>query len=308
MYQKEQFQFLSSNNVNQVHAFVYRPEREIRALVQLVHGMCEHLERYEPYIAYLTKQGFLVYGDNHLGHKYTASIEQDLGYFAPENGWQCLVEDEHTLNGILKEKYPNLPVFLYGHSMGSFVARAYTAKYGTELTGVIFSGTAGSNKALGMGKAFTKFVKACKGERHYSPTITFLMFGSYNKKYKNPRTAYDWLTRDEEVVNAYLEDPYCGFMFTTSGYLDLINLLEYVTGDSWYQELPKTLPMFFIGGTMDPVGNWGAGYYEIDEKMAALGCTDYSMKLYKDMRHELHNEIGKEQVWQDVTDWFNQHL
>ncbi len=301
--------FPSSNGTNEIKYFIYEPEDiEPKAMIQLVHGMEEHVERYEPYFEYLTGKGYLVYGDNHLGHKGSVFDDEDLGYFAHRDGWKSLVKDEHRLTKIMKKAHPELPLFIYGHSMGSFITRVYITKYRQDIDGAIISGTSGSNPALKAGRRFTELVYRLRGERHKSKLVTALMFGSYNSKYKTACDHYAWLTRDESVVKAYHEDEYCGFGFTTSAYLDLMSLLDYVTQDEWYNRVPDDLPLLFIGGSMDPVGGWGDGYLEIDEKFSHQQMEDITVKLYPDMRHELHNEIGKEQVWSDVNWWINAHL
>lgn len=302
-YSKETGTFLSSNKSSTVTYFIYKPEGEIKAMIQVVHGMAEYIERYEPYFEFLTKKGFLVFGDDHIGHKGSVKNDEELGYFAPKDGWKCMVKDEEILTRIIKEKYPEIPVFLYGHSMGSFISRAYITKYADLLDGVILSGSAGSNSALGMGRFITKIIYTFKGETYRSPFLDKLMFGSYNKQFENPRNSFDWLSRDEKVVDAYIDDKYCGFLFTTSGYIDLENLLGFITSDSWYEKVPVELPILFISGAMDPVGGWGKGMEEIDEKMKKVQRKDYEMKVFPEMRHELHNEIGKEEVWDYVSQW-----
>ncbi len=300
--------FLSTNGVNNVKYFVYAPtEGAPKAMIQLIHGMAEHVERYEDYIANFTAQGYLVYGDNHIGHKDSVSTDEDLGYFAPKDGWRYMVQDEILLTEKMKEAYPGIPVFLYGHSMGSFLTRAYLALRGELVNGAVISGSAGPNPALGAGKVVTKLVKI-KGEKYRSPFITKVMFGSYNSHIPNAETDYDWLTRDKEIVKKYNEDPYCGFMFTISGYLDLENLLGFVTDKGWYDKLPLALPMFFISGEEDPVCNWGDGMRKVDAEMQKRDFADYSMKLYPGMRHELHNEIGREEVVADVLGWLEEHM
>ena len=303
MYQKKEGSFASSNGVNEIQYFIYEPEGETKAMIQLVHGMCEYIERYEPYIEFLTEKGLLVYGDNHLGHKGSVRGPQDMGFFAEEDGWTCLVKDEYRLTKIMKEAYPGLPLFLYGHSMGSFISRAYVTSHADELQGLILSGTAGSNSALSMGMKLAGFVKRLRGERSQSALLSMMMFGSYNKRYKDAKSAYAWLTRDEKVVEAYEADPYCGFTFSTSGYLDLMKLLEFVTSDDWYRKVPADLPIYVVSGSMDPVGGWGDGINEVSAKLKQTERADCTVKLYKDMRHEIHNEIGKEVVWNDIAGW-----
>ena len=307
MYNKSTDTFKSANGVDSIRYYVYEIDQP-KAMIQLVHGMCEYIERYEPFIEYLTDQGFLVYGCDHLGHKGSVKSDEYLGFMAHENGWRCLIKDQRTLNRLMKEKHPELKCFFYGHSMGSFVSRAYAKRFPEDMEGVIFSGTSGSNGALAMGEQLVKLNIKFKGEMNRSGFITAIMFGSYNKRYDNPRTAYDWLTRDEAVVDAYIDDPYCGFMFTSSAYLDLINLLKDVTADSWYNNLATDLSVYFISGSMDPVGGWGEGLAEIDKKMKRKERKDYKMTLFDGMRHEFHNEIGKETVYEKVADWIKERL
>ncbi len=308
MFQKEEASFPSSAPGQEIQYFIYRPEGEARAMVQLVHGMSEYVGRYEPYIGYLTGQGFLVYGDNHLGHKGTAKKPSDRGFFAHEDGWKCLVKDEHKLTGIMKEKYPGLPLFLYGHSMGSFISRAYIAQWPDELAGVILTGTSGSNPAMGAGKRMAGMIKKLQGEKHISGTLNLMMFSGYNKKYDHPKSAYEWLTRDESVVKAYDEDEWCGFPFTVSGNLDMMCLLEYVSSDKWYEKVPADLPMLVASGSMDPVGGYGKGIEEVRQKLKRKDRKDCTVMLYKDMRHEIHNEIGKETVWADMAGWMLERI
>lgn len=307
-YEKYVGHMKSSNQTDTITYFEYVPkDKEIKALIQLVHGMSEYVERYEPLIEYLTGLGFLVYGDDHLGHKNSVRAKKYLGYFAPKDGWKYLVRDEVNLTKIMKEKYPDKKRFLYGHSMGSFISRAYIAQNSSEVSGAILSGTAGSNPSVKIGMALVRVIRFFKGELHVSKLIDFLMFGSYNCKYPSKRTNVDWLTRDEACIDRYLKDENCGFSFTTSGYLDLMKLLSYVTNNKWYDHVPAQFPLFVISGQMDPVGNWGKGLKQVDEKMRKTKRADYQMKLYPNMRHELHNEIDKEEVWQDVSNWLLKH-
>ncbi|MCR4842275.1 MAG: alpha/beta hydrolase [Eubacterium sp.] len=307
MYRKETGTFTSSNGVNQIKYYVYIPD-EVKAKIQLIHGMCEYLERYEPFIDFLTDKGYLVYGCDHLGHKGSVESDDQLGYFAPNDGWKCLVKDQKLLMDEIEERYADVPVFIYGHSMGSFVARAFAVKYAGTFKGAVFCGSAGFNKSLAAGQKVIKLVKFLRGGKSRSAFIAGLMFGSYNKQYENPRTPYDWLTRDEEVVDAYIADPYCGFTFTTSGYYDLTCLLDFVTSDSWYEKLNADIPVLFVAGTADPVGDWGNGMADVNTRMKNKERADYTMKLYKNYRHELHNEVGREKFFEDIVSWLDERV
>lgn len=303
-FEKDTKTFPSANGLYQVQYCIYRPSGKPRALIQLVHGMAEYLERYEEYIENYTRQGFLVFGTTHIGHKGSVDTDEHLGYFGAKDGWKAMVEDEKTLTKFMTGAYPDTPVFLYGHSMGSFISRAYLAQNSEVFTGAIICGTAGSNPLLWLAKILTSIVSKEKK----SPFINSLMFGNYNAKIENKRTEYDWLSRDPEAVDKYIADPYCGFIFTGAGFRDLVNLLDYATADDWYGRIPADFPIFFIGGAEDPVSSWGKGYEEIDRKMKRTARSDYQMKLYPGMRHEIHNEIGKEEVISDVSEWIIGHL
>jgi alpha-beta hydrolase superfamily lysophospholipase len=300
--------FLSSSRKDTITYYMYTPKGTVRALVQISHGMCEYIERYEPFIEWLCGQGFLVFGNDHLGHGASADGEEGLGYFAKKDGWKCLVKDLHRMTQIAAAQYPDRKIFLFGHSMGSFVARAYVAQYADEIDGAIFCGSAGPNPLLPTAKRITAMTKALRGEFYRSPGLDRLMFGNYNKKYKKIRTAVDWLTRDEEIVDRYLKDPYCRFTFTASGFYDLVCLLEYVTDPRWAAKVPAKLPIYMIAGDMDPVGNFGKGIRATDEALRKTQRADYEMKLYKGMRHEILNEIGKQEVWDDILQWLEKHI
>ncbi|MFA9463519.1 MAG: alpha/beta fold hydrolase [Velocimicrobium sp.] len=307
-YSKEVHTFKSSNGHNLVTYFIYKPLTSPRAILQISHGMCEYVERYEHFIDFMTIQGILVCGNDHIGHKNSVANKEDLGYFASRNGWTYLTKDLATLTRSIKKEYPNLPIFLFGHSMGSFIARAYLVEYPDLLNGAIICGTAGTNPILGLGKFFISMVKTLKGDRYRSKFLDNLMFGSYNKKYATVRTAKDWLSTDETIVDTYLKDEYCMFIFTTSAFHDLSMLLGSVSSNEWYRFVPKNLPIYLISGSMDPVGNYSKGILEVAERLNAQQLSDFSYKLYPNYRHELLNEIGKEEVYQDVLNFVNTHI
>lgn len=307
-YQKEKHQFKSSNGHNDVTYFIYKPEQPPKAILQISHGMCEYVERYEHFIDFMTSQGILVCGNDHIGHKNSVASKDELGYFASKAGWTCLPKDVAALTRIMKKEYPDLPVFLFGHSMGSFIARAYIAKYGKLIDGAIICGTAGTNPILGIGTFLISVVKAIRGERYRSKFLDNMMFSAYNKQFPTVRTSKDWLTRDEAIVDKYLKDEYCMFIFTTSAFLDLSKILGYVSSDTWYQAVPKDLPLFLISGSMDPVGDYSKGVLEVKERLEAQKLSDFSFKLYDEHRHEILNEIDREHVYADVLAFIEQHI
>lgn len=299
----------STNGKTNLTYFVYEPQSEPKAMIQIAHGMSEYVERYEPLIDYLVQDGFLVFGNNHLGHKGSVASEADLGFLGgTTQGWKYMYQDIIQMGELMKEQYPQLKLFLHGHSMGSFLARAVMVNKPQNYDGVILCGTSGSNPAIGMGKVAVKIVSALRGNRARSALLTKLFCGTYNSKYEKIRTSEDWLTRDNEIVDHYRADKYCSFVFTANGYLNLVELLEYVTSDDWYDKVPTDLPIFMISGEMDPVGGWGKGIREVDEKLRQKPRADYRMKLYPQMRHEIHNEIGKEEVYADILNWYQGQL
>ena len=291
--------FLSKDGKSTIHYYVWAPAGEPVAILQITHGMAEHLLRYEPFAEYLNSYGILVCGHDHIGHGRSADPE-DWGYFGEQDGWKIFVQDVEQLHQIMKVQYMDTPYFIMGHSMGSFVARAWLAMYGTGVDGAIIMGTAGANPALGVAKTLVKTIRKSKGSRHISGLLTKLAFGSYNKRIKPNRTPYDWLTRDGEIVDKYIADPACGFTFTAAGYADLFNLIGYISSENWYKLIPKHLPILFVAGADDPVGAYGAGPAEVAEGLENAGCEDISLILYENMRHEILNEFGKEAVYEDL--------
>lgn len=281
--------------------YLYRPPEPPRAVLQVCHGMCEYVERYEPLADWLAQRGVLMCGADHAGHGRTATRPEDLGYFP--GGWQRLARDAYDLTAAVKREYPRLPFFLLGHSMGSFVARDYLRRYGRELDGAILCGTSGGNPWAGLGIALAKAIAAAKGERHRSALLNRLAFSGYNSRYGGARTAFDWLTRDRAVVDAYIADPLCNFVFTAQGFETLFRLLRSVSGAGWYRSVPEELPVLLIAGDMDPVGGYGKGVAKVGRRLKRAGVRDVSCTLYPGARHELFNETNAEAVCQDILRW-----
>lgn len=307
-FQKTTGSFTSSNGKDAVVYDLYRPEEPPRALLQLSHGMCEHIGRYEPFAAFLAEEGFVVFGNDHLGHGRSAAGPEDYGYFGVSEGWRSMVEDLQLLNTLIRTDFPGLPCFLLGHSMGSFLARAYLARYGSSLAGAVICGTSGGNPFLPVGRALTALTIRTKGERHRSPLINRLMFGQYNRRYTDRKTAFDWISRDREVVRQYMADDRCQFVFTAAGFRDLLSLLQWVSSPDWARQVPKTLPVFLISGDMDPVGDYGKGVQKVYDRLRKAGLADLQIRLYPGARHELLNETNRGEVFAAVRDWLNRRL
>lgn len=304
-YIKKEFYFYSSSGLCKIHAASYLPidNSKIKAIFQICHGMTEHFERYENFIEKLCNDGYAVYANDHLGHGLSVASKDDLGYFGEKDGWKSFIEDAHELTSIAKKQFPNLPVIFFGHSMGSFIARVYSFKYHEELAGSIFCGTAPPNPAIPVGKVFLNLVKTLSSSKLKSAMVSKAAFGAYNKKFDGP-TDYEWLSRDRSTIDAYMGDEYCGFLFTVVGYRDLISVLGECSSKNWFENFSKELPVLFISGTDDPVGNYGKGVKLVYDKLVATGKKNADMKLYEGARHEILNESAcVDEIYKDVLAW-----
>ena len=289
---------------------VYTPvvRANAKAIFQIAHGMAEHIERYDEFCSFLASNGYAVFIHDHAGHGKSAPNDDELGFFGEENGWKTLVEDCRSVNQFALNEFPGRPVIFFGHSMGSFIARAYTRLYSANLSGVIYCGTSGANPAAGVAIGLADAIARSKGSHYRSEFINTLAFGAYNKKIKPARTDFDWLTKDKDIVDKYVADPYCGFLFTACGYRDLFSVLKSVSGKQWYQVIPKRLPVFLIAGECDPVGEYGKGVRQVYRDLKKTGHTDVSIKLYAGDRHEILNELDRQTVMEDIVKWADEKI
>ena len=301
----QRFTTTSSDGKTTLAAYKLVPENP-RGMLQISHGMCEYILRYREFAQFLASEGILVFGHDHLGHGYSAKSTRDLGFTAHGGGAEFLVEDVHNLTLKMKQEYPDLPVILFGHSMGSFVARAVLEKYSSTYQAAILCGTAGPGMPTAFGKAVTKHMMTFLGEHFRSKMLRRVCFGSYNKNCGAGCDRNAWLTRDEDVVKAYNADMLCKYNFTLRGYHDLFTLLDQVNREEWATTLSKDLPVLVVSGEQDPVGDWGQGVKKVAEALLAADMRDVTLKLYPDMRHEIINEIDRETVWTDLKEWLNQ--
>ncbi|MBP5551020.1 MAG: lysophospholipase [Bacilli bacterium] len=277
-----------------------------KAIVMLCHGMAEHIARYDDFACFLAKNNYTVVGYDQRGHGETAGSVENLGYMSDDDNFVALVEDLHETNKMIKEKYPDMKVFLFGHSMGSFVSQRYIQLYSDTIDGVILSGSA-LNKGL-LFKVGYKLAKSiCKkhGRKYQSELMNNMSFGSYNKKFKPNRTEYDWLSRNEENVDKYIADPYCGTLFTVSFFMDMIHLFLVMQND--FDKVRKDLPIYIMSGDKDPVGSMGKATKALAEEYKKNEIGDVELKLYPDGRHEMLNEINKDEVYANVLEWINKH-
>ena len=306
---KEEFYFDSRDGKSRIHAVRYMPDQEadIRCVVQIVHGMAEYVERYEEFAAFLTERGCVVTGEDHLGHGKSVGEAGGFGYFCEQDPATVLVRDVHRLKKLTQALYTQIPYVIMGHSMGSFITRNYMYRYGTGIDGAVIMGTGMQPKAvLALSKVFAGIQRMCFGQRHVSRFIDKLAFGAYNKKIQNPATSFDWLSRDGERVQRYIEDPMCGFVFTVNGFGTLFELISRLHDKKNLERIPKALPVFMVSGTADPVGDYGKGVNAAFDSLKEAGLENISLKLYEGGRHELLNETNRQEIMADIWRWIQE--
>ena len=303
------FYFNSSTGKNKIHARMCVPDAEPRAIVQIIHGIAEYIDRYDEFMSFLADNGIIAVGTDHLGHGKSIESEEQTGFFAYDNGWDYVVRDEEVLRLAMHENYPELPIIVFGHSMGSFMARTLLIRYPDAFNAAIISGTGNQGAALVNGGLFMgNLVTGLKGAHHYSKFLNNLAFGSYNKIYDNPKTEYDWLSRDEANVQKYIDDPLCGFIPSCSLFRDMMTGVKFITNKKNLTAMNKDMPVYFMSGDMDPVGECGKGVQKAYNNFLEAGMKDVSIKLYPGGRHEMLNEINKDEVYTDILAWLDSKI
>ena len=298
---------INTKDGNKLFVIKWSSDEKPKAVIQIAHGMAEHIKRYGDFANSLVEAGFLVYGSDHRGHGKTAGSLDKVGYFADENGWDIVVDDMYTVTKFIKEQNQGLPVYYLGHSMGSLLLRDYISKYGSELKGAIISGTAGNPGFLGkIALLIARIEGFFQGKKNRSILLTNLTFGGFNKSYKPKRTDFDWLSRDNKEVDKYINDPFCGGVFTNGFYCDLFEGVMKISNIDNIKNTPDDLEMLFFSGAEDPAGNFSKGVQFVIDMYKELGIRDLSFKFYKDARHETLNEINKQDVYNDVISWLNE--
>jgi len=279
-----------------------------KAVIQLVHGMCEYKERYVPFMEFLCGKGFACIIHDHRGHGKSVKAPEDLGYFY-SSGWEGIVADIFVVNGMAKGMFPGKPVFMFGHSMGSFFARRYLCMYPNEIDGAIICGTGWKPApVLKGGLLVVKLLSLLRGDKFRSVFVTKLAFGNINKSFEPVKTSKDWLSRDISVAEKYLADAKCGFLFTLNGYRTLFRSMLLAQDSELMQKMDEDLPVLFISGEMDPVGDFGKGVKKAVNAFYASGMENVECVLYPEARHELVNELNREEVFQDVLEWLEFHI
>lgn len=308
---RTEYYILSSNKKNQLKVYEWLPAEEVKGVLQISHGMIEHMLRYEAFAEFLCDRGFVVVGNDHLGHGGSVANEEELGYFQTardKDGAQTAVADLHRLTCIIKKKYPNVPYFLLGHSMGSFFARQYCMTYGEELDGAIIMATGRQNPlAMVLGDKALATMITLQGDHYRSKLLNDGLKISFNRLFQPVETDCDWLTRDKEEIEIYRNDPLCTFLFTLSGFQTLVDTITFIQKEENIQKIPVDLPLYMTSGSKDPLGEQTAGVKEIYKTYKAAGIKEIQGKIYPDARHELLHETNRLEVFEDIANWLERH-
>lgn len=300
--------WFDSCGAGKIHCCKWQPEGQPKAVVQIVHGIAEFVERYDGFANYLTSLGYVVVAEDHMGHGQSINGDGIQGYF--HGGWFHAVADTYTLLTQTKQEYPDVPYVLFGHSMGSFMARTILCKYpDSGIAAAIICGT-GWQPTFAM-PAIIKIMDAvCKktGETNPSEMLQKLIFGGYNNKVEHPRTDFDWLTRDAEIVDAYAAHPLCGFTASCGLLREMMKGIYYIQKKENLALMRKDLPVFFIAGGDDPVGSYGKGVRQAADNFTKAGMTDVSCRIYPLCRHEILNEINKVEIFEDIVQWMENKI
>ena len=284
------------------------PDGDPKAVVQVAHGMAEHSARYARLAEALTAAGYAVYAHDHRGHGRTAGPD-DHGSFADHDGWGTVVADLRAVGEHARAEHPGLPLFLLGHSMGSFLARAAVIEDGRDLAGLVLSGTGGDPGLLGrVGAGVAAAQARVRGRRHRSGLMDTLTFGQYNKAFAPNRTGYDWLSRDDAEVDAYVADPMCGEVFSAGFFADLLSGLGPINDPKKVAGVRRDLPVLLLAGDADPVGEQGKGPRAVAQQYREAGLLDVTCTLYPGARHEIFNETNRDEVVGDLVRWLDAHL
>ena len=305
---RETIHFPSSDTTHTIAAYVYTmPDVPVHAVLQLSHGMCEYIRRYEPMARFYAAHGIALAGNDHLGHGESAA-PGEYGHYGEPGGRYYLLQDLHRMNEHLHQEFPGLPVFLYGHSMGSFYARWYAERWPETIAGLIISGTAGPQLLHTVGQVIATVLAAVRGPRTVSPFMVRANMGGYCKRIPGAKSPNAWLTRDEAVVRAYDADPLCAFPFTLGSYREMLAAIHHVNRVRWARSVDKNLPVLLISGAEDPVGGYGEGVRKVWAMLGDAGIKDLTCEIFEGARHELHNEWNREEVFDYVLHWLEDRL
>lgn len=305
--------FLSHDKATQIKGLIWTPEgvggAAPRGIVQIVHGMAEHIDRYDDFARFLAGQGYVVCAHDHIGHGKSVSSPEQYGCLPVQGGKDILIEDVHELRKTVAARYARqIPYILFGHSMGSFVVRAYLARYAEGLAAAIICGTGQQPLMLSKGGNFlARRIAASQGEDFKSPLLHRRGAGAYSRQIVDARTEFDWISTDPAVVDAYAADERCGFVFSAGGYATLTDLTDEIATHACAAKVPHDLPVLFVSGADDPVGRCGKGVRAAADQLRRAGVVNVDVVLYEGMRHEILNEPEHERVYAEIVQWIGEH-
>ena len=298
---KEEIKITSEFDELEIDCLLMQPEGEIKGVVQLAHGMNEHKERYIDFMKYLAENGYASFINDHRGHGKSLKNEEDIGYFY-ENEAKGVIEDLYQITKYLKEKFKGKKIILFGHSMGSMIVRKYIAKYDNKIDGLIVCGSPSKNVNAKLGLAIVKIMEIFKGEKYRSKFVKNLMFNGYGKK---DNLKNSWICNNREIVEKYNEDELCQYNYTLNGFENIIKLMIDIYNPKIYEKNNLQLPIYFIAGSDDPVISSEKKWYEAQEFLKSMGYKNINRKLYKNMSHEILNELENKTVYKDILEWIN---
>lgn len=303
------FYFQSTDVEHSIRVRKAVPGGPVKGVVQIAHGIAEHVERYDSFMSFLAENGFAVVANDHLGHGKSYKSEYDKGLFTEAPGWDTAVADMAKLHDLTVQDYPDVPYIIFGHSMGSFLARTYIIDYPEKHDLAILSGTGNQSPALiAAGCLMADFFCRKNGAYAVGNELCKIAFGSYLNKIPDPRTEYDWLSRDGAVVDAYIADENCGFTAKNGLYRDMMHGIKYITDKKNISKMDVSKPVCFMSGAEDPVGDYGKGVEKAYKLFCDAGCRDVMIRLYPGGRHEMLNELNKADVFQDVLNWIESRI
>ncbi len=308
MFKSTTITYESAAEGKRIAAEFWHPNTTPKGILQISHGMCEYTARYMPTINRLCSEGYIVCGNDHLGHGKTAILCDDtLGWFGDKRQARALVSDVYRLTKAMKSRFPELPCILIAHSMGSFIGRICIAQHPKAYSGAAILGTAGPGGMVNVGIALARHIIRVKGPRYISPMIAGMIKKRNLSGLPGLPGPHDWISRDTAVIEAYTNDPECNFVFSAAAFEDLFVLMKECNSPGWYKAMPTDFPLWMASGEQDPVGEFGVGVRAVYQKLIDDGHSDIELKLYPENRHELHNELDKEQFWNDLIDWITRH-
>lgn len=304
----EEYIFLSSDGKTNIHCVSWETEVKPKAVLLIVHGMCEYIERYSDFASTLAKEGYYVAGHDHLGHGKSIINEENFGFFGGKEGNSYLLSDIENHFNLLKEKFPDVPIFILGHSMGSFLARQFICDERIKLNGAIIMGTGvQSGFNLAFGNFATNLLSVPLGWKFRSNMIQQLAFGLYLRKIKNPRTKSDWLTKDESIVDEFLSKKECTFVFTLNGFHEMFKSIKAAQDINLIRKIPDELPLFMVSGDEDPVGDYRKGVNKAFN-LYKSAKKNIRLKIYQGDRHEILNELDRVVVYNDIMNFIDESI